>query len=900
MFLARRLPVVLAHLRYSARSLTRTPALALTLVLTIALGIGSNAAVHGFMRGLIAHAPPISGIESVVSVFALDEQPAPAAVSYDTYLSLKNSSDTFAWLGAARELHSPISLADRTVVMIVAAVTPELAQLLDLPLHAGAVIGHRVWQNEFGAKADLRDERVRIAGVDTGVAGVAPDWLEGLYAGRPVDMWIPLTDDALQSLDHHVRNLWVLGRLRQGGTAERAQAAINAPRAGGVAIGVRPYDGMTPEMAGGLRRIGTLLRLAAAAVFAIACANVASLLMSRASARSRESSVRVALGASRRQLVSQLLADSVLISLAGGGVGVVLARWTSDVAPALFFEEDAAHLLFAPDPGSILSMSAVCVGITIGCGLMPLLETRHDNPAAVLQRESSGPSKATQRLRAMLVVAQITCCCALVICTGLLLDGVRASLQTSTGHRLGQPILASVQGQPAAGRFETAARGLEFFHNVEAAAEAVPGISAKAWVAALPGGLPSWQALRIEPPGVPVRDVTMDVAAFTPEALALVTMPPLSGRLFGGQDTAATCRVGIVNQEAAADLFDGDAVGRSIEDRTGERVEIIGVVHARKPEPVKQRARPAIYYYPAQSPVALDRIGPASFRVPARQRPAAAAFDTNVVSASYFATMGWPAIAGEIFTDVPARRGCRVAVVNTEAADLYFGGNAVGSAVIDDAGRRTEIIGVVRAAPLLTLQRRVEPAIYFPMSQDFLLRMTLILSAPRATDATVAAVHRALDAVPGRGPAPVAVRTLDAHMSRTALAPLRIATTLVGASAAIALSIGVLGLYGAMSDAARQRRRETALRIALGAQRWRVIGQVLADGARLTAAGIVAGAFGSLLAVRSLARIVPEAGSSVSIWLTAPVLLIGAVAIASVLPARRALRVDPLTIMNDD
>ena len=155
--------------------------------------------------------------------------------------------------------------------------------------------------------------------------------------------------------------------------------------------------------------------------------------------------------------------------------------------------------------------------------------------------------------------------------------------------------------------------------------------------------------------------------------------------------------------------------------------------------------------------------------------------------------------------------------------------------------------------------------------------------------------------MPGGAGDPVVVTTLDAHLSRTALAPLRIATMLVGASAATALALGVLGLYGAMTDAARQRRREIAVRIALGAQGWRVIRQVLAEGVRLAGAGTVAGMLGSLLVARWLARITPSAGSpTVWVWLAAPLVLVGAVAIASVLPARRALTVDPLTIMRNN
>ena len=272
---------------------------------------------------------------------------------------------------------------------------------------------------------------IRIDGVDTRVAGVAPDWLEGLYFGRAVDIWMPVREASLHERDRSSRTFWALGRLRPGVSADQAQAAVNATRSGADAVAVLPYTGMTAEASGGMARIGGLLRAAGGAVFFIACANVASFLLARASARSHETSVRVALGAGRGQLAQGLLSDSVLISVAGGAFGMLLALWTTDIVPALFFAQDAERLVFAPDLVSTVAVSAVCVGITIACGLMPLFELRHDDPAAVLQRESTGPSKAMRRLRAGLVVAQMACCCVLVVSTALLLEGFRTALQTS-------------------------------------------------------------------------------------------------------------------------------------------------------------------------------------------------------------------------------------------------------------------------------------------------------------------------------------------------------------------------------------------------------------------------------------------------------------------------------------
>jgi hypothetical protein len=239
-------------------------------------------------------------------------------------------------------------------------------------------------------------------------------------------------------------------------------------------------------------------------------------------------------------------------------------------------------------------------------------------------------------------------------------------------------------------------------------------------------------------------------------------------------------------------------------------------------------------------------------------------------------------------------------VVNQEAAELYFNGNAVGGAIIDGAGHRTEIIGVVRSALLGTSQRYPEPTLYLPMGQDYQARMTLMLEATTTEERLMTSLRQALEAVPGGFRRPE-VFTLDEYLTRTALAPQRIATLLVSASALIGVVLGGLGVYSALADSARRRRREIALRLALGAQRWRVVRQVLGEGVRLAAAGTMAGAIGALLAARGLTQISPGADSATAwVWLAAPVVLLGAVLAASLLPARRAMAVDPLTIMREN
>lgn len=861
-------------------------------MLTIGVGIGANAAVSGFIRGSITSSLPLADAGTVVSLFARNSEGQLGPISYDRYVSLKERHDALRLLGGVREFQTSIVIGERMTMASVASITSEVAELFGLPVADGIVISDRLRRLEFSGTAAVRGQRIRMAGTETLVAGVAPEWLEGLYVGRVIDIWVPLQAAVSEGFNRGSRTFWAVGRLPSTVSRDRAEADANAVRTEDDEIVVLPYTGMTPDVSGGMTLIRRLLRGSAAAVFLIACANVAGFFLSRTSARTHERSVRIALGASRAYLRLQLLSESILVSLTGGAFAVFLAFLAARIIPALLVEQDAERLAFAPDLIGIVATSVLCAGITVICGLVPLLEMRRDNPAPVLQRESAGPSRTLRRVRAALVVTQMTVCCVLVISTAVLVESFRSALRTTTGHRLGEPILATVA---AASGWERPDLGLAYFREAERRVHAIPGIAGTAWTATLPGSRPTWYDFRVEVPHLPVREVALDVVTFTPETAARISAP-LAGRMFGFADRPGSCRVAIVNQAAAERLFRGAAVGRSIEDAAGTRVEIIGVVATRAAPDEVPRERPTIYYYAEQIGTTSDRQEPIIFRVPRLANTATAVLAGNIVSSGYLNAVGMSVMAGGVFTASSASPGCRVGVVNREAADLYFAGDAVGGAVIDGSGNRTEIVGVVHSSVLRTSQRRDEPAIYFPLGQDYRPLMTLFLSAPDAPAALVADVRRQLDTVPGG--IPRVVTTLTEHLSRTALASERIAAVLVGACAVTALTLAILGLYGALADAVRHRRRDIALRLALGAHGWRVSWQLMREGLWLASVGTMAGIIGALAVTRWMAVNSRVTGHVEPwVWLAAPGVLFAAVVIASLVPMRRATAVNPVSLL---
>jgi ABC-type antimicrobial peptide transport system permease subunit len=887
----------LLRIRRSARAFARAPGLSFALLLTIGLGVGSNAAIYGFLEGLTHPASPLKGSDKIVSIFRQDRFRAAGPLSPDDFRLLKTIRGAFDWIGAARIKTRDTMIGAHAEIVTVAAVTPNLAGALDLRLDKGVVISHRIWENDFGGRANAIGSKIRIDGLDFRIEAVTPDQLDGVYSDRAVDLWIPLRDHDLNGSGRDGQDLWVLARLRHDVSLRQAQTALRSESISLRELCVIRFTGVAPNRAQGLSQVGLFLIFSAGAVFFIACINVASLLLGRALRRSHETSLRIALGATRAELLRDLFSDSVVISIVGGAVGLSLGILTAHAIPAFLFEEDAERLSFAAHLLPLLTASVACIVITVICGMMPVLGTVTDRPWIILQRETSSPSKAIERLRSGLVVGQITACCMLVICTALLMDGLHAALKTGEGHRLGDPILLTVQAQPQP-EADVNYVFSKYFSDVEQRAKSVASLSPLAWTALLPGNQPTWQSFRIQPSSpLQYRDVAMDIAWLTPDSLKLVDNEPVAGRMFGLNDQIR--KVAVVNEEAAAELFGRQTAGVVIQESSGVPIEVIGVVR-RKSKDAMQKEPPIIYYGYLDHSDAPNPIRHAHFHIPLAPPMEGIELNADVVSANYFGALDLQLIAGHKFSQHPISGQGRVGVINQEAANLYFNGEALGAAVIDDRGVRTEIIGVVRSQVFGTFEQHAEPAIYFPMWQDCPPRMTLIIRDSKWNSGIAADLRRRIENVPGRGPAPIAINTLDRQLAQSGLAELRIAILIASASAVTALILSTLGLLSAQSDAERRRQRDRAIRIALGAQRWRIVFMVVKDAGRLAFVGTVIGTLLSFAILRILiADITAVVSPPFQVWLIAPLLPAALVMIASVFPARRASVISPSVIMRD-
>lgn len=651
-----------------------------------------------------------------------------------------------------------------------------------------------------------------------------------------------------------------------------------------------------PEIAEKMDRVERVVSWAAALVFITAAANVAGFLLSRAWRRSHETAARMAVGATGRHLAQQVLADSLVVSLCGGALGALFGFWTARAFPALLFSQDAEQLTFATGVAPIARTVVVYSALMVVCALAPLARIRREGTFTVLRRSGGGQVTGTGALRSVLVVAQMAACAVLILGTAGLLQGFRQSLRTARAEHLGDAIIATFE---ASARFAQPLRGQRYFRALEHEAQRISALTSTAWISTPPGGRPVEQSVRIEAPPTTWKDVSIDTLPL-PSGREMAKVKLEAGRLFGGGDSRLTCRVAIVNVPAAERYFSGDALGRAIRGGADRRIDIVGVVSyadARAAE-----SEPIVYLFERQSSLAMP-AEPVhqSFRLPIFPAvPPAMEVAVTTASRSYFAAAGAHVLAGALFPAEPAPGSCDTAVVNRETAEAYLPQGAVGGAVIDATGRRSEIVGVVDAGPLRVTQRRPVPTIFHPTYLRYLPRMTLIAGTAVANAGAIDEVERRLSAVDDGAPVRP-VMTLDEYLSRTSLGPERVATALVAVSTGVALALAIVGVYAVMADSVREKRREIALRLALGAQARRIVAEVLRGGLRIASAGAIAGTVFSWLVVQVLMRAAPGfAAPALWMWLACPAVLVAIVTLAGILPARYALAIDPLTLMREE
>jgi predicted permease len=614
-------------LRYALRSFWKTPGFTALALVTLAIGIGVNATVFGFVNSLLLKpAPLVRDPGSLVSVFTSDFSSGPYGTSsYPDYLSMKAGAPAFRALAASSEGSAAIRIGETVERVGTMAVSGEFFELLGVRPAIGraltaedeqpaappvAVIGHTLWQRVFGGASSAVGAQVVVDGRSATIVGVAPDRFEGLDLGAAFELWTPLqarNDPAARGN----RGLSVVGRLADGASMRQAQGQLDAVATSLAAMSpgtnrgtlarpddprpmiVVPHTRLDPRFRSEVATIGATLMASVGLVLLIACANVAGLLLSRATARSREVAVRLALGATRGRVLRQMLTESLVLGATGGLLGLLFALWTADALPSFFPAEQARLLDARVDWAVVLFTAAIALASGLACGLAPALHGMR-SPSALALRGSdgrTGDARKTVSARNVLVVAQVAVASVLLVSAMLLTRSLFNALQVDPGFSTRQAVLLSIELPSTLSREE----GHAYYESVVTAVGAVPGVERASLARVVPVAGGSRRLFRV-PGYVPTAGEDMELHVNSVHRGYFETMGfvPIDGRLFQSSD-AGRVPIVVVNDVLADRYFGGHAVGQRMQG--GKTVyEIVGVVRAQRRSGLQDPPTPVVFY----------------------------------------------------------------------------------------------------------------------------------------------------------------------------------------------------------------------------------------------------------------------------------------------------------------
>jgi predicted permease len=809
----RRLPIVettVQDVRYAIRTLRRTPGFTAVALLTLALGIGANTAIFSLVNGILLVPLPYEEPQHLVSVTGTYPKGGFVAMREEVRtLRVAAYSEGHQLNLTGRD--TPVRLSAAVVsaeLFSVLAATPQLGRTFedgeDMAGRSDVVIlSDAVWQRLFGRDRDILDRSITLDGIDHRVVGVMPARFQ--FPSPETQLWVPLRADSRNPQTYWAGDFMpVIGRLPAGVTLEQARADIrafqtrvramfpwNMPAAWNADVSVVPLQ---HGMVVGVRSRLLLLLGAVGLVMLIACANVANLTLSRAATRDREIGIRAALGAGERRIARQLLTESLVLALLGGTVGLVLA------APGLSLLKqalpaDTPRLADVQVDWRVFLFTAVLTLVTgVIFGLAPTLHASRTELTTSLQEGGRANTRpVSQRLRSLLVVAQVALAVLLVSAAGLFMRSLVALVRVDTGFQPDH--VATSRITPDVTFCADAARCLSFYRHVLEKIENVPGV----------------------------------------RAAALVNTPPLDGR------------------------------------------------------------------------VAKRSLHVEDFVVPSAQ--AAPLFWLNAVTPSYFRAMSIALLSGRGFTDADMSGSGLVAIVPLATGQRFWPGqNPIGKQIrfVGEKEWRT-VVGVVadvRAYDLQsTLPKWMTGTLYVPYGSRATLEdgrvpadMTLIVQAA-SERALPSETLRSIVAAESRQIPVSDFKTMGAIVSQAASVPAS-TTALFVAFAGVALSLGMIGVYGVLSFLVSKRTREIGIRMALGAERRDVIWPVMKEVLTSALAGITLGLLVSLLAARWLTgELYGISPVDPATHVGVAVVMIVVTALACAVPTFRATHVNPLNAL---
>jgi len=644
---------LLQDIRYGLRMLAKNPAFTAAAVLTLALGIGLNTAIFSVVNVVLFRPLPFDNGDRMVSVHRQNiETKEYGRWSYPHFEDYRDRSESFAHLLAWSGTEAIIGRGDATRMRTVQLVSGDYFQALGVrpalgrfftleddqvpEAHPVAVVGHRFWQTHFQGDPEVVGRTVALNGHDFTLLGIAPEGFTGTVPALQTDFWIPMMMEPVIRPAHPALaqrgSTWmdVFGVLKPGVSIEQASAELAliagqlreedpqlSKREHALAMPLRGVP-FSPSDRPAVFAMSALGMAMVGVILLIACANVANLLLARAITRRKEIGIRLALGSSRARIVRQLLVESLLVALAGGMIGIMVAQWTIEGANYFIpelpfgatmvfdFELDRNVLLFA------LGASAL-TGVLFG--LFPAIQSARGDLVPALKDAGAGPTRFRRsRLRSSLVVAQVAASLVLLVSSGLFLRSLLSATTMDPGFEHANTLAVTLDF--ARGGYD-AERGRAYCDELLARVRALPGVEAAALDNSVPLGFNLGKtAVWIE------GDMAVDdegsrqhrmvrIASTSPGGFETLGIPILMGRDFDERDDAESETVLMVNQTLAETYWPGEnpldkriaLYTRTVDGRRGpgEYSPVIGVVRTVKYGELSEEPQPALYRALSQS-----------------------------------------------------------------------------------------------------------------------------------------------------------------------------------------------------------------------------------------------------------------------------------------------------------
>lgn len=605
-------------LRHAARSVARAPGFALTVVLVVALGIGANTAAFSLADFVLLRPLPFTQPDRLVRLWQAVPGYGRFELSPANYRDWRAAAGSFAAMAAYANREANLTGAAEPERLAIARATPELFGLLGVPPLAGRaispadsadgrilVLGHGLWQRRFGGDPGVLGTTARLDGEPYTVVGVMPPGFR--FPSRETDAWTPLLFRPEDYLDRNDNYIHAVARLGPGVSLDLASAEM-ATVAAALERQYPEENRDTRALVVGLRddlsersRL-LLLALCGAAVctLLLACANLASLLLVRGTARARELAVRSALGAGPERLVRQLVTESLMLAAIGGGLGVALAVYGTPLLGRLV----PASLPVSDEPSASLPVLVAAVVLTVltglGIGIGPAVAAARSRSFDALRDGARTVGGRTRRVRAALIVTEVAASAALLVSSGLLLRAVHRLQSVDPGFRA-ENVLTLRTALPWATYGVTAKRE-RFYRRVLDEVRALPGVEGAAYVTAVPMRLKGG----IFPVAIDgearVADVSNSVAlrAVTPEYFETLGIPLREGRDVAASDTRRSPLVAVVSGSFARRYWPARrAVGMRF-TLAGEERTIVGVVGDVRTRGLERESEPQVYLPSAQ------------------------------------------------------------------------------------------------------------------------------------------------------------------------------------------------------------------------------------------------------------------------------------------------------------